>query len=143
MASLCRISLYRISPGRSSLGRWLILLALACLAAGCGRGDRWHLAGKVQHGGQPVGEGHITFDPIMTGTGGGFAKIINGTYDTRLAGRGQPGGPHRVLIVCYKGLKDPNNPDSAVVLLFPPFKTEVDLPRQASTMDFDVPADWK
>lgn len=121
----------------------LIMIGLACLAVGCSRADRWPVSGRITHGGKPVGEGHISFDPVASGTGGGFAKIIDGAYDTRAAGRGQPGGPHQVMIVCYKGLKDPKNPDSEVLLMFRPYQTEADLPRKAAAVDFDVPADWK
>lgn len=124
------------------LQRWSVV-GLACVAVGCSRTDRWPMSGRITHGGKPVGEGHISFDPVASGTGGGFAKILNGAYDTRAAGRGQIGGPHEVMIVCYKGLKDPKNPDSEVLLLFQPYRTKTDLPRKAASVDFDVPADWK
>lgn len=74
--------------------------------------------------------------------GGGFARIVNGRYDTRQQGRHHAGGPHRVTIVAYRGLKNPKNPDSDVLLAFPPYMAEVDLPRKTATLDFDVPAEW-
>lgn len=123
----------------------VLLACTAILGGGCRQADRWHLSGRVTYGGKPVQEGHISFDTLTPGPGrgGAFAKILKGTFDTRAAGRHHCGGPHRVTIAGYKGLKDPNNPDSPVVLLFPAYQVEADLPMKASTMDFDVPADWK
>jgi hypothetical protein len=126
----------------------VVVLVLACLVmicGGCRRVDRWHLSGRVTYGGQPVQEGHISFDTLAPGPGkgGAFAKILNGAFDTQTQGRQHCGGQHRVTISAYKGLKDSSNPDSPVVLLFPPYQVEADLPMKAATMDFDVPADWK
>ncbi|MBI3461700.1 MAG: hypothetical protein HY000_01365 [Planctomycetes bacterium] len=119
----------------------LVALAVIC-CAGCSGPERWDTSGRVTYGGQPVTEGHITFDPVKPGTGGGFARIVDGHYDTRQQGRNHPGGPHRVTVAAYKGLKNPKNPDSDVALLFPAYRIEVDLPTEESTMDFDVPTDW-
>jgi len=116
-------------------------LAMVC-CIGCSRVDRWDLSGNVTYGGKPVAEGHITFDPITPGAGGGFAKVVDGIYDTRNEGRDHPGGAHRVTVVAYKGLKNPKNPDSDVLPLFPAYEVEVEFPQKKSTMDFDVPADW-
>jgi hypothetical protein len=46
------------------------------------------------------------------------------------------------MISAYKGLVNPKNPDSNVLLAFPAYETEAELPTKDSTMDFDVPADW-
>ncbi len=116
-------------------------IVLVC-AAGCSRADRWDLSGNVTYGGKPVAEGHITFDPITPGTGGGFARIADGRFDTRREGRNHSGGPYRVTVVGYKGLVNPKNPDSDVLPLFPAYEVEVELPKRTSTMDFDVPSDW-
>jgi hypothetical protein len=116
------------------------LTVVSCL--GCSGADRWELSGKVTHAGQPVKQGHISFDPIQPGKGGGFARIFDGQYDTREHGRTHSGGRHRVTISAYQGLKNPKNPDSDVVLQFPAYITEIDFPQEAATLDFDVPADW-
>ena len=121
---------------------FLTLSLALCFAAGCNRADRWDISGKVTHGGQPVTQGHISFDPVTPGKGGGFARIVDGRYDTREQGRTIPAGRTRVTVAAYKGLANPKNPDSNVVLLFPAYVTEVDLPAETATMDFDVPADW-
>ena len=118
-----------------------LVLAVIVAGLGCTRVDRWDLSGNVTYGGVPVNEGHITFDAEV-GSGGGYARIAKGKYDTRVEGRNHPGGPHRVTVVGYKGLKNPKNPDSDVLPLFPAYEVEVELPKQNSTMDFDVPADW-
>ena len=97
------------------------------------------MTGRVTFGGQPVKEGHIAFDPVTPGKGGGFAKILDGAYDTRKEGRTHSGGKHRITISGYKGLKDPKNPDSDIIMLFPTYRTESDLPRHLSTLDFEVP----
>lgn len=127
---------------RGDFGWSMLALAVTSCSAGCSRADRWDLSGKVTYGGKPVAEGHIAFDPIQPGAGGGFAHILEGQYDTRHEGRNHPGGVHRITVVGYKGLANPKNPDSDVVQLFPAYEVEVELPTKKSTLDFDVPADW-
>ena len=84
----------------------------------------------MTYGGKPIAEGHITFDPITPGAGGGFAKVVDGKCDTRHEGRDHPGGAHRVTVVAYKGLKNPKNPDSDVLPLFPAYEVEVEFPKR-------------
>jgi hypothetical protein len=132
MLNFLDVKLWRLTAGAGIL-----------MAVGCSRADRWDMSGNVTYGGQPVNEGHITFDPVTPGKGGGFARINDGKFDTRVEGRNHPGGPHKVTIAAYKGLKNPKNPDSDVLLLFPAYIFEVELPTHVTTMDFDVPADWK
>lgn len=120
-----------------------MLVGLGLLVVGCGRGGRVDLEGKAMFGGAPILDGQITLEPIASVSSGGFARIVNGTYDTRAGGRGHPGGPHRVTIAGYDGLQNPNNPDSDAKLSFPPFQMDVDLPPRPSTLDFDVPVKRK
>ena len=128
---------------RASIGARLASLLTVCtLGIGCSTADRWELSGKVTYGGKPVAEGHIGFDPIKPGKGGGFARIVDGKFDTRVEGRNHPGGPHHVTVVGYKGTVNPKNPDSDVLPLFPAFEVDVELPTATSTMDFEVPGDW-
>lgn len=129
---------------RTRCANSLSLLALFMMVCGigCSRVDRWDISGNVTYGGKPIAEGHITFDPITPGTGGGFAKIVDGKYDTQHEGRDHSGGAHQVKVIAYKGLKNPKNPDSDVLPLFPAYEIEVEFPKKKSTMDFEVPADW-
>jgi hypothetical protein len=49
--------------GLKSRGGWLLLLAVATVAAGCGRRDMGAVTGRVTFGGQPVPEAVVSFFP--------------------------------------------------------------------------------
>ena len=123
---------------------WLPLVLIA-LAAGCGQSgpERYRMSGSVTFDGKPVPAGEVQFEPAEKGIGGGFAPIRDGKYDTDDDGRGHLGGEHRVQIVGFDGLVDPNNPDSAAKVMFAPYNTTLDLEAKTTTMDFEVPADLK
>jgi hypothetical protein len=95
----------------------------------------------VTFDGQLIPAGVIFFDPdVSRGNDGpqGFATITDGHYDTRENGKGAVGGPHRVRIQGFDG-----KPGAELPLghpLFPEYTVAVDLPGQAATRDFDVPA---
>lgn len=116
------------------------LAAAVWFAGGCGSKPgpgtaRYHVSGTVTYQGKPVPAGSITFQPDGTrGNAGpaGGAAIQNGKYDTRTSRKGTVGGPH---IVQIEGLDGPDGNE-----LFPEFTTTVDLPKQNTTQDFDVPA---
>jgi hypothetical protein len=120
-----------------------LMVAVAMAAPACRRVDHWHLSGSVTYDGKPVSDGLVTMSPLDARKGGGFAKIVNGIYDTRSSGRPHTGGPHRVTITAYRGLKNSDNLDSDVLLLFPPYSVESELPNRADRMNFDVPAQAK
>lgn len=98
------------------------------------------VSGRVTFGGDPVPVGTIAFEPdASAGNNGpaGYGDIKDGNYVTQ--GRfGAVGGPH---IVRIEGFDPPNpaNLDAAPRPLFREYTTKVDLPRQPSTQDFDVP----
>lgn len=110
-------------------------------AAGCGKEgpERYRLSGAITWEGKPVPSGMVTFEPASKGIGGGFAPIVNGTYDTDLTGRGHLGGEHTVSIAGFAGTADPNDPDSAAVSMFKPVTFTSDLPKESSTMDLLLP----
>ena len=129
---------------RVPCGVWcVIVLCLPCIA-GCGQEGprRYHISGKVTFKGQPVPEGNISFEPVSSEIGGGFAFVREGKFDTSEEGRGHLGGEHRVRITGHTGvLIDPNNPDSGTVALFQPYETTLDLPQGSSEQEFEVPED--
>lgn len=134
--------------GFSPWGYWglVALLLLGPWIVGCGSGDarRYHISGTVTFQGQPVPAGTISFDAEEgTTTGGGFAPIVEGRFDTAADGRGHLGGSQVVRI---RGESAPPSnlegieADSFVAKeLFPPYETTVDLPRRRTTKDFEVP----
>jgi len=147
--SLCTSGLYRerfaVQPWRA-LGPFLPLLLMLAVLPGCfGRSgpERFDVAGTVTHEGRPVPTGRIQFEPdAAQGNSGpaGFAVIENGRFDTASTGRGTVGGPHRVVIVGFDGNAQPDDELPHGRPLFPTYYTTAVLPKQRTTIDFDVPA---
>ena len=113
--------------------------------AGCGPSGpaSYRLSGKVTINGQPVPLGKVIIDPdTSAGNSGasGFADIVNGEYDTaRSGGKGAPGGAVRVRITGFR--KENADPTSGFgPPMFREYVTTLDVPNQATTKDFDVPA---
>ena len=137
----------KITPaGRLAIGVVPVAAALL-LSAGC-RGPkeppRYSLSGKVSYRGAAVPKGAIFFVPDKSKGNDGpivAVAIVDGTYKT-LPGRGPTGGPHLVTITSLvpdfsqKGRPDRKPPPPP---LFPPCNVSVNLPKQDSTHDFDVP----
>ena len=129
----------------------LAKLALGCgltalLATGCGESGpvRCKVSGSVTYKEKPVPAGTILFEPNASkGNSGpiGMAKIHEGTYETK-PGEGPTVGPHYAVISGFDGIPDPVEPDETPdgMPLFSPFRTPVDLPLEATTFDFVVPA---
>jgi len=121
---------------------WSVLLWLGCAATSEGP-LRYELSGVVTHGGQPVPVGMIRFTPD-TDKGnhgpGTIAMVKQGRYRTR-SGKGTVGGAMIVEISGFDGV--PTKVDGETIAsgtpLFEPYRTEADLPREAATLDFDVP----
>lgn len=133
---LARVVLFGIVPG-----------LLCCLVLGCG-GKGYQVSGKVTFKGQPLPAGKIYFTPDASkGNKGptGYADIKDGKYDTAATGgSGIVGGP---MLVRIEGI-DPSQIEKAdkagetvAKVLFPPYQTAVDLPKENTMKDFDVPAD--
>lgn len=129
--------------------RLIATLTLLSLLAGCGGGDagpeRYHVSGEVKWNGQLVGDGMIYFEPTQGNTGpAGFAAIRGGKYDTSLEGnKGHVGG--KMLVRIVPGLApdapilDDNAPPAASQ--FPLWQEVVDLPKETTTRNFDIPQD--
>lgn len=126
------------------------LLLLGGGLLGCGQKtdgpERFDVSGTVTYEGKLVPYGSIQFMPDTSqGNDGpsGFSTIVNGKYDTALQGKGTVGGPHKVVIHGEEK-PDPTQPapddqdEPEPVVLFSDYQTEVDMPRERSTMDFDV-----
>ena len=132
---------------------WCVPIALAgsvCLLvfpiAGCGPGGppRYEVSGKAMYGDQPIPAGQIVFEPDReAGNSGplGLAMIEDGRYKT-LPDDGASGGPQMVRILGYDGDPPPAWPGSPFGQpIFPPYQTKTDLPRETTTVDFEVPAE--
>jgi len=119
-------------------------LAAVWLTPGCGGSsgpERYPLEGAVTYDGQPVPGGSIEFEPDHTqGNRGpaGYATIENGRYAT-LSEKGTVGGPHVVRITGTDGQPTGESPYGTPI--FPQYKTTADLPREAGSHDFEVPAE--
>ncbi|MBN1909179.1 MAG: hypothetical protein JW818_05520 [Pirellulales bacterium] len=121
------------------------ILLLACFflgVPGCGKArvPRHNLSGKVTFKGKPVPVGLIVFEPDASkGNRGpqGYAQIFDGCYETEKFGKGAMTGALRVEITGFPAAdgseENPNTP------LFPPYKTNVYLTDNTTTLDFVVP----
>lgn len=129
--------------GRRSAGALVLaLLVVAAVGCGGGSGGRYRVSGKVTFAGKPIPVGRIYFDPNLAKKNDGLqgtAEIKNGEYDTAKGGQGTTAGPVIVRIEGADGTTgDPDRPNGKP--LFPSYQTELDLPKQNTTRDFDVPA---
>ncbi len=128
-----------------------IAVALCCLGlvvlVGCGKGGdvaRYDVSGTVTYDGNPLPAGTILFQPAPGNTGpGGTARIESGKYNTATGGKSPTGGPHIAVITGFDGKTDlaKEMPDGAI--LFSDYREDVDLPKEATTKDFNVPAKGK
>lgn len=110
-------------------------------ATGCGGGPPYPISGKVTFDGKPVPLGRIFFDAdSRQGNNGasGYTDIRDGEYNTSRVGKGVSGGP---TVVRIQGFKKEGADDSGFgPPLFQEFSFQVDLPKERSTKDFEVPA---
>lgn len=121
----------------------LVILTMSAIV-GCGDGGptRYDISGNVRFKGEPVKSGRIVFEPIDPQKGnGGFASIADGKYDTRNAGAGHLGGPHKISIAGFSDeFVRKNDPDSGQKPLFPKYVIDSQDIGTSSTADFEVPA---
>jgi hypothetical protein len=111
-------------------------LGLSLFVFGCGGPedvDRLDISGSVNYDGKPLPTGTITFEPDAGAPG--FAQIKDGKYDTLTGGKGTIGGPQTVRI---EGTDPTPAADGTVVAV--KYETKVDLPKEPTTKDFDIPA---
>lgn len=121
------------------------MLALGLLA-GCGGPAgpaRYDVEGVVTYDGKPVPAGRVVFEPDSAKGNQGpacYADIEDGKYASP-SGKGTVGGPHVVRINGSNGV--PHDESPLGTALFPEYRTNVDLPKETATHDFDVPASHK
>jgi hypothetical protein len=115
--------------------------------AGCGRStglERYPISGRVTFHGQPVPGGYIYFRPDTAKGGSGpasGAEIHDGSYATP-SGKGTSGGPHIISINGHDGVSLGSNEGFTIPgrSLFSNYEVQLDIPRESSTRDFDVPS---
>ncbi|NMC19923.1 MAG: hypothetical protein GYA33_05820 [Thermogutta sp.] len=120
---------------------------LLVLSQGCGKNDPRNNAifGTITYRGEPVPAGSITFIPDASQGNSGPAVTIsfeNGRYDSRAAGVGHIGGPHKIRITGLTGKDSGDEYFPQGTLLFPDYETSADLPKGPSERDFTIPDDW-
>lgn len=123
-----------------------ILVSSAVLLCGCGSQSdpRFDVSGSATFAGNPIPSGSILFEPdAAKGNHGpaGFATIKDGKYDTAVDGKGTIGGPHIVKLLASN--VGSNVRGAMAASLFSDYHTPVDLPKETSTQNFDVPASAK
>lgn len=126
-------------PGRLHYPVGWLLVGLVLLTVGCQRGPkRHHVSGRILYRGESVPAGEIYFDPDYTkGPDGpqGFARILNGQYDTRKVGKSIASGPHVVRILGFDGKQAPEMPLGRKLF---EFVTHAEVADDV-TLDFEVP----
>lgn len=125
-----------------ALGPPAVALVVCCLLVGCGGSAQNRVSGTVNFEGKPVPLGKIYFNPDKSkNTPGlpGYADIKDGSFDT--AASGGQGAPSGAVIVHIEGF-EPVAPtgDVSTKPLFFPYEVAADLPKHASTQNYDVPA---
>ncbi len=125
---------------RLLVGLWI---SCSCVILGCSSSSgpaRYELSGKVTFNGRPVPVGEVSLQPdgAQGNTGpGSIAMIKDGQYKTDPV-TGVVGGAYLVRIAGFDGV--PVGDSSEGTALFPMFQTKIELPAQASTYDFEIPA---
>lgn len=133
---------FRLATRLSLHGGWLLAVGSLLVLVGCDGSDgppRYHLSGTITYAGKPVPAGSVSFIPDASKGNqgpGGLARIKDGHFDTS-EGTGHVGGPHVVAITGMDGVAQPELPRGTP--LFPRYKLTMDLPKEDSTHDFDVP----
>ncbi|QDT66488.1 hypothetical protein [Calycomorphotria hydatis] len=120
--------------------QYLPLICGVALIAGCSAEvegpDRFPVSGTVTYNGEPVKHGDILFSPDRDKGNSGPASVAgikDGKYET-FPGKGVIGGAFKVTI-------SSENPEEAYSEPpFPPYETTIELPHEATTYDFIVPA---
>jgi hypothetical protein len=131
----------------------VLLLAAAAMLGGCGGQAPdgpavYPISGTVKYDGKPVPKGTITFEPDAKSGNKGPGIVVpirDGKYSSD-SGKGTVGGAQSVRIQGFDGqaTKLPDGmemPDGKP--LFPDYTTTLNLPKEAVTKDFDVPAAGK
>ena len=115
----------------------ILLVLSSCSGKPSGRVDVW---GTVKFKNQPVPAGLIVMNPDLSkGNDGpqGMAEIRGGRFDTRQSNKGAPSGPVIFMIDGFDGVAQSESPSGKP--LFIGYKVQLDLPKQASEQNIDVP----
>jgi len=124
-----------------------VFAVLLLLIAGCGAekpSDVYSVSGNITYDGKPLPNGNISFAPDASKNNkgpGATAEINDGKYEM-MPGKGISGGPYVLRINGYDGVPiasgeggmDPNGK-----VLFEAYKVTVDLPRENTQHDIEVP----
>jgi len=118
-----------------------LIALLGVFATGCGSGTDglYEISGQVLYGGEPVPGGAVSFEPDTSQGNSGpgcNAPIEDGTYKSP-PDRGVTGGPYNVTIYGTDGVSTEGAPMGTPI--FEPYRTEVDLPEEDTTHDFEIP----
>lgn len=127
------------------------VLALAGLFAmlfftGCGQSGpaTYQVSGLATFAGNPIPDGWVVFTPNSAEQNAGpqgRARILGGKFDTRVdGGKGIVGGPTIVRIEGFDGNGNSAALNGAPIMA--PYEISVDLPKQKTKQDFEVPATW-
>ncbi len=124
-----------------SLTCLLFVLSLS-IYIGCGQSGprRYDVEGTVTIAGKLVPSGEVQFEPDASKENRGpqsRAQIKDGKFSTP-SGKGPVAGPAIVRIRCFDGNAGPESPMGSRIAK--PFETKIDLPKEDSTQDFEVPA---
>ena len=124
---------------------WMIVGVLVVAGLGCGRSNRltrYAISGAVNHGGSPVPSGTIRMEPDSDAGNRGPAtmlSITDGKYQSE-AGFGVLGGKYIVEITgMEKMTKEQLEAFAKPKSLFAPYTAKIDLPKQDSVQDFEIP----
>jgi hypothetical protein len=125
--------------------RMVLLVPVVSILVGCGKSGpaRIDVKGTVTFLGKPVPAGQILFDPDAKRSNegpAGFARIKNGQFDTRDAGKAPIAGAHVARIIGMDGVPGPEMPRGHI--LFREWSKEIDVDRSNPEFDFQVPADY-
>ena len=124
-----------------------VLILATLLTAGCGAetaSDVYTVSGNISYDGKPLPKGNISFEPDASKNNqgpGATAEINDGKYEM-MPGKGISGGAYVLVINGYDGVPvasgeggmDPNGK-----MLFQSYRTTVDLPRENTTRDLEIP----
>lgn len=120
---------------------WLAAVLLVVAGAGCaGKGDdRYPVSGTVRLGDEPVRGGFVVIEPLPGGAVSvpqGYARIRDGTFDTRAGGEPAPAGP---VIVRVHGTGAPTDRFPNGVPLCHGYEFRMDLAAGPNTLELAVP----
>jgi hypothetical protein len=125
-----------------------ILLASVSGCSGKDGPELYRVTGSITHGGKPIPGGHVIFEPdaSLSNKGLGAGAVIKDGHYEMYPGKGIIGGPYIVRVFATDGVPEKTEGDvvnGAGRPLFPPYEFKVDLPKQDSIKDFDVPVKIK